>query len=313
MPASTAFSNILPDPSNPINDAGQASASDSAPGFSTVKLASESKTIFNSTNSGRLITSASGGHKWSVDVTYNPLTRDDFEPVFNFLLHKKGRLTPFFMSLPQNKLPRDGLFSTFVTSNDNFVMYTSPVLITNLEVNREYKIQFTPADTNFVTVGAGSDVAHVTFTATSTGTGTGLAAPTYEPAGQDNINISNVTNSYTRTTHGTPKPGDVFTVVDSNDALHTKLYKITRVETPDHYETAVPVQQVHSLPEQTPNEADVTRIYFTPALQRTLYSGASIKFYDPKIRVVMTDDIQEYSLNNDNLYTFALKLEEAQK
>ena len=313
MGQGTAFSNILPDPSNAINDVGQASSSDSAPGFASVKIASESKNTFNSTNSGRLITSASGGHKWTVDVSYNPLTRDQFEPVFNFLLHKKGRLTPFFMSLPQNKLPRDSLFSTFVTSNDNFVMYTSPVQITNLQVNREYHIQHTPADTNFVTVGANADTAGTVFTATSTGTGTGVAAPTYEPSGQDNITISNVTNSYSRTTHGTPKPGDLFTVVDSSDALHTKLYKITRVETPDHYETAVPVQQVHSLPEQSPNETDVTRLYFTPALQRNLYSGASIKFYDPKIRVVMTDDVQEYSLNNDNLYSFSLKLEEAQK
>ena len=313
MPTSTAFSNILPDPSNPINDAGQASSSDSAPGFSSVKLASESKTQFNRTNSGRLITAGSLGHKWTVDVTYNPLTRDQFEPVFNFLLQKKGRLTPFFMSLPQNKLPRDTLFATFVTSNDNFVMYTTPVLITELELNREYHVQYTPADTNFVTVGASSDAAGIIFTATGQGTGTGLAAPTYEPAGQDNITISNVTNSYNRTTHGAPKPGDFFTVADSSDTLHTKLYRITKVETPDHYETQVPNQQVHSLPEQTPNETDVMRIHFTPSLQRNLYSGASIKFYDPKIRVIVSEDLQEYSLNNDNLYTFTLKLEEAQK
>ena len=248
------FQDILPDPNYGINDHGVGSSNIVyGPGFTSVQLSSETKVARNETNSGRLVTRTYGKHKWVVNITYNPMTREEFEPVYNFLLHRQSSLKPFFVSLPHLRQPRDATFAIYNGSNAIDTHGTHAAGLTNMLLDG--------------------------FSAIS----------------------------------GSPKPGDLFTVVDSSDALHTKLYRITRVETPDHYETAIPVQQVHSLPEQTPNETDVTRLYFTPALQRNLYSGASIKFYDPKIRVVMTDDIQEYSLNNDNLYSFSLKLEEAQK
>ena len=311
MATNTPFSNILPDPANPINDAGQASSADSAPGFSTVSLRSVSKTTYNSTNSGRLITSSSGGHKWQITAEYNPLTRDDFEPVHNFLLQKKGRFSAFFMSLPQNASTRNSAFNVFVSSNDNFKMYTSPVNWTTLELHREYKVK---TGSSWSTVGSSSDTVNTVFTATgAAGTGTNLATPTYEPAGQDTITISNTLNSYDRTTHGLPRPGDLFTVEDTNDALHTKLYKITRVETPEDYAVSITQQGSNSEPSENSNVANSIRLHFIPALQRNLYAGASIKFHDPKVRVVLTNDVQEYSLNSENLYSFSLQLEEAQK
>jgi hypothetical protein len=53
-------------------------------------------------------------------------------------------------------------------------------------------------------------------------------------------------------------------------------------------------------------------IQFIPALQRAVSSSASIIFNDPKFRVVLSSDVSEYSLNTNNLYSFSLKLEEAQ-
>ena len=63
------------------------------------------------TNSGRVITQAAAGHKWNINITYNPMTRDQFEPVYSFLLEKNGRLNPFFVQLPMHTTSRNSAFT----------------------------------------------------------------------------------------------------------------------------------------------------------------------------------------------------------
>ena len=312
-----AFSNVLPDPSNAINDAGKLDNTANAPGFISMSINSESKTISNKTNSGRLITSTTGGHNWSFSMTYNPLTREDFEPVYNFLAHKKGRLTPFFMSLPQNKLPRDSVFANTVSPspglNKTMKLYTTPTTGADLVKGSEYKIIVQGSSSaSWTNVGGSPGTNGTIFTATgasSSITG-GVAALTYIKAGQDNILTT--FSGYNPSTQGAPKPGDFFTVEDTEDTLHTKLYKVTRVETPSLYEDAIVDPSTTSLPSYAVSSKGI-RIYFTPKLQRDLYADALIKFYDPQPRVILKNDVQEYSLNNENLYSFSLALEEAQK
>ena len=238
------FTNILPDPNNAIGEAGQ-SGGTAGPGFASVRLASEHKMMNTRTNSGRLISREISGHKWNIDLSYNPMTRDEFEPVYSFLLQKRGSLTPFFVSLPQYKAPRNSTFATFVASNS------------------------------------------MTTTANAA-------------AGATNLMITHA--SFDKDTKGTAKPGDIFTITDSSDSNHTKAYQVTRVENEDDY-----------LSGSTPTiGATQLRVHFIPALQRTVYQGATVVFNDPKFRVVLKNDIQEYDLNTDNLYDFSLKLEEAQ-
>ena len=107
-------------------------------------------------------------------------------------------------------------------------------------------------------------------------------------------------HSSTQTT--SPKPGDMFTVVDTNDSLHTKAYRVVRVATNATYNTATDSQ-----PSSTQR-----LIHFSPPLQRAVSSGASIDYYQPLFRVIMKSDVQQYSLGTNNLYTFSLNLEEAQ-
>ena len=236
------FTNILPDPNNPIGEAGQAGGTN-GPGYASVKLASEHKQMNTRTNSGRLISRELSGHKWNIDISYNPMTRAEFEPVYTFLLQKRGSLKPFFVSLPQYRVPRDSTFATFVASN--------------------------------------------TFTSAVAGS-----------AGTTNLLIEK--SGYDKDTNGTAKPGDIFTVTDSSDSNHVKVYQITRVENDDDYLTGTTIG------------ATQLRIHFIPALQRDLSSGSNINLHDPKFRVVLKNDVQEYDLNTDNLYSFSLKLEEAQ-
>ena len=121
MATFTEFTNILPDPNNAIGESGQAGGT-AGPGYSSVKLASEHQMMNTRTNSGRLISREVSGHKWNIDISYNPMTRDEFEPIYSFLLQKRGSLTPFFVSLPQYKAPRDTTFATFVASNTFFTL-----------------------------------------------------------------------------------------------------------------------------------------------------------------------------------------------
>ena len=91
-------------------------------------------------------------------------------------------------------------------------------------------------------------------------------------------------------------------VEDSLEPLHTKLYRVTRVETPTNNQSSAPSLSSSRI-----------RVHFTPSLRRNTYVGANINFHDPKPRVFLSSDVQEYSTSVDNLYSFSLKLEEAEK
>lgn len=105
--AFSAFANRLPDPNFKITEAGENSNSGTAgPGFASVKFTANQPVSFSRTNSGRVTTRSIVGHHWSIGITYNPMTRDEFEPIYNFLLEKRGRLKPFFVALPQHVATR---------------------------------------------------------------------------------------------------------------------------------------------------------------------------------------------------------------
>jgi hypothetical protein len=84
-----AVQNTLPDPNNRINDAGNDSSGTYGPGFASVRLAAVQPVMRDRTNSGRVITRSHVYHKWDISITYNPLTKEDFDPIYNFLLHKR--------------------------------------------------------------------------------------------------------------------------------------------------------------------------------------------------------------------------------
>ena len=234
----------MPDPTTAIATTGSGEGSVYGPGFASVKLSSNTPIMQNRTNSGRLITRAVAGHRWDINITYNPMTRSQFEPISNFLLQQRGGLVPFFTSIPQNKISQNAAFAALSATTNNTI-----------------------AAVNSYAAGLSS----VLITATG---------------------ISN-------TVH--PEPGDLFSILDSADYNHQKIYKVTRVETPADYHTGT----------GAPGSAQV-RIHFVPGLQKILHGTAIVDFSNPLFRVVLGDSIQEYSLGTNNLYSFSLKLEEAQ-
>ena len=243
MATFNSFLDILPDPSNPIGISGQALATSSGgtngPGFASVQFTSQAPIQMSRTNSGRVLTRAIAGHKWTIKITYNPMTRDQFEPVYNFLLEKNGRLNSFFVKLPQQATSRN---AAFVSANPTIT------------------------------------------TATTAAAGAGF--------------LLQAGHSTTEATQ--PQPGDMFTITDSNDSLHTKAYRVTRVLSNATYQSG-----------GTQPSTSQRLVHFTPHLQRAVAQGATCD-YTPLIRVMQTTDVQQYSLNTSNLFTFSLSLEEAQ-
>ena len=233
--AFNSFANRLPDPNYKITEAGENSSGGLAgPGFKTVKFESQQPTSFTRTNSGRVITRAIVGHNWKINITYNPMTRDQFEPVYSFLLEKRGRLKPFFVALPQ---------------------YSSSRTTTSGTISVD---------------GAAS-------------------------AGATNIKV----DGFGSVTGGL-RPGDMFTITDSNNSNHKKIYQITRVADTTNRLTTDTIA------------TDERRYYITPPLEKDVSNNSTLVYSEPLVRVVQTADIQEYSLGTNNLYSFALNLEEAQ-
>ena len=239
-----AFLDILPDPNNPITYSGSAHSSGTdGPGFASVKLSSRSPTVISKTHSGRIISRRLAAQTWNIGITYNPLTRSEFEPIYNFLL-MRGRLTPFFVKLPQH-----------LTSRNTGALPASMI------------VSGSAGATNLTVTGFSSD--------------------TYSDK---------------------PLPGDIFTITDSGDSLHTKAYRVTRVEvrgdSGEEYEGTAPA-------------TNTARIWIHPPLQRTIINGSAEIYVgqttakQPKIRVIMTKDVTEYNLGTNNLYQFGLSLTEA--
>ena len=75
MATFTSFLDILPSPTQPIGTAGQAGGTN-GPGYASVTFSSEAPIQLSRTNSGRVITRSIAGHKWNINITYNPMTRD---------------------------------------------------------------------------------------------------------------------------------------------------------------------------------------------------------------------------------------------
>jgi len=257
MATFATFLDILPDPNNPIGEAGQALATNSGgtagPGFASVKLSSNRKTIVDKTNSGRSVARAIAGHTWKVGITYNPLTRDQFEPVYSFLLSRLGRLNPFYVILPNQSTSRNSTFATYAASNT-------------------------------ISVEAASET------------------DTRIPAGRTYMIIDGFSASSNE-----PKPGDMFNVTDPDNGNHVKAYRTTRIETADNYDALLPDGNTNY---PLANDTE-RRIHFTPPLTYSILDNATLNFINPKVRVRLADDVQEYSLGTNNLYKFDLQLEEA--
>jgi hypothetical protein len=117
-------------------------------------------------------------------------------------------------------------------------------------------------------------------------------------AGSTTITVQDA--GYSSANDGTLRPGDMITFTDSSDSNHLKAYKITRVETNADY-----TGSVQPLITQQ-------RLHISPPLQKTVSSGSTVNYENPKLKVIMKSDDVNYELKTNNLYSLSLSVEEVQ-
>jgi len=184
MPTFTDFSNLLPDPVNKINAAGALDSSGSTgPGFAKVKFSSSHSTNISRTISGRGVGTTQGSHFWEFSINYNPMTRDEFEPVSTFLETRRGRLYPFYVILPQHAAPRDSAFATWCAANLNGVTVSELHTAGSSSILIDGIITGNPSPGDFITLSDSSDINHtkaykIVRVETSTTYKAGTVAPT---------------------------------------------------------------------------------------------------------------------------------------
>jgi len=98
-----AIQNTLPDPNNTITPSGESTGSGAVagPGFSAVTVSSKQPISINRSNSGLAFRSVNKYQNFTVNISYNKLTKEEFNIVYSFLLEKQASLEAFFVQLPQ--------------------------------------------------------------------------------------------------------------------------------------------------------------------------------------------------------------------
>lgn len=111
--------NTLPDPNNTITPEGADSGTGSVagPGFSAVTVTSQQPLVMNRSNSGLAFKSINKYQKFSVSISYNALTKTQFNIVYPFLLERQASLEAFFVELPQYGNSNAGTKDITIPSN----------------------------------------------------------------------------------------------------------------------------------------------------------------------------------------------------
>ena len=261
MATFSSFLNVLPDPNYKRGNAGDSNTAGSAgPGFASINLKNDHKMMVTRTNSQRVIARSVAGQKWGIDITYHPMTRDEFEPVASFLLQQKGPLTPFSVSLPQYRVSSNPLWDT------NFVTKTFSYGGGN------------PNAFNFTTTGGGTAGTSVIKLNVS-------KASNY--SGAEYTTGSDVADK-------TPRPGDM---INFDDAGHKKAYLITGVETLENYRSGQTIMPTNN--QDIKLTVSPPFVKNVPNVTSVIFSNPLIKVIQPqplKGYALSTDNLYSFNL-----------------
>ena len=70
------------------------------PEFQTVGVQSKHRNVYSETVSGRIQARSLGKQQWIMTAKYNPMTRQEFSPVYAFVISQAGRLGTFTIVPP---------------------------------------------------------------------------------------------------------------------------------------------------------------------------------------------------------------------
>ena len=322
----TSFQNILPDPNNYITYAGSISSSGTGaalgPGFTSVKFTSNQPTMMTRTNSGRVITRSVAAHSWKIGIQYNSLTREEFEPVFAFLMSRQGKLNPFFVELPQYIAAQDSNFASHVGSNPTSVAISegSAIAAGRTFFRVGYSGAGTPRPGDVFTITDANNSNHTkAYQVTRVETPTDYnfsfdasvitKAVTQGSANATTFGLGNAASSGVQV-------GDVVTgtnITRPTGSFPTLIQIVGNTLTLSHgqpdFDGSAGTFQFHRSP--TKPGTNQLRVHFSPPLVYSVADTSKLDFVNPQVRVIQAGDVQEYSLGVDGLYKFNLNVEEA--
>jgi hypothetical protein len=114
------FQNVLPNPLYDITNAGIShSGGTLGPGYLTIDMSEIKETMSSLSISGKLLSRSNNYPKWMVNLRYNPLTKEQFDIVYNFLMQRRGSRTPFYVQLPQYVKSRNSAFVDEILADGN--------------------------------------------------------------------------------------------------------------------------------------------------------------------------------------------------
>lgn len=310
-----SFSNILPDPVNKINDAGVYDnvSGTEGPGFVSTRLRSVSDTQVSRTISGRGVPRSNGSQYWEVDITYNKLTRDEFEPVYSFLLSRNGRKEAFWVALPEYAAPRSTAFANCVLDTNIYVDADALAGQSYMTI-RHADIVGSPKPGDLFNIEDPTNVNHTkAYRVTKVETDT-----VYETSGllptQRRIHF---TPPLTRTVRkGLPEMTSTLyggnTIYIAGHGLEDgQLVRLTNGG------TGLTVDRTYYVKYINDNSIAFSDTPGGPALvvssnASIIASPTRVIFSNPKIRCIAKSDVQEYELNTEYLFNFSLSVEEIQ-
>lgn len=162
MATFTDFANILPDPVNKIRDSGDINAAGTAgPGFASVNVKTINNNMFERTLSNRGVATTRSSSYFEIEITYNPMTPEEFWPVSSFLMTRRGMLKPFYVALPQFAEPRDATFATHIGTYTISAVGAHTAGATSMLIDTSHtSLEGTPKPGDMFTIADASDANH---------------------------------------------------------------------------------------------------------------------------------------------------------
>ena len=338
---------IFPDPYNQITPFGNTSGTGAVngPGFASVTFTSKQPITRTRTNSGSLFSRMIMYHQWNINITYNELTKAQFDPIYAFLLEKRGSLKPFQLMLPQYRtmatntgiaLPSDrgtgGAITDDGTNTGSTQLLVNNSSAVDISIGDLFTIQDSLDSTHTkaykvvrVEIGAGSitttnqtlfDTNTITSTSHGLATGQGIqfygtalpTVPTAVTAGTTYFARridANNFDFYSTKAEAENTSATTGKVTWSNPGSPNAAVIIRKEGSDLHTNTAYGVVD-------NPFGTEA-RITFTPGLSKAVSSNNDtvINFNNPTVSVISAGDSTSYSLNVNNLYKLSAKFEEA--
>lgn len=140
-----------------------------------IRISSISPTLRSVTHSGRMQTRTRVGHVWSFSVSYPPMTRANFAPLWAFLIDQDGGAEPFYFVCPEHDRQIGSGFSGSPTIVGNHAVGSTS--ISTESWNNSIDV-LTAGD--FVRIGAGGIKTHMVMADVASTTG-GTATVTIKP------------------------------------------------------------------------------------------------------------------------------------